>query len=79
MVPRKNLKIETVKNAFFNVLVNDSTQYCKKKQALKCTRFLALREKLQENEQLECPILLIPKTIGKLIEKEIVREVALGE
>ena len=35
MLPRKNLKIETVKYAFFNVLVNDSTHLLQEKIGLK--------------------------------------------
>ena len=42
---------------FFNVLVNGSTHLLQEKIGLKCTQFLSLRGKLQENEQLECPIL----------------------
>ena len=35
MLPRKILKIETVKYAFFNVLVNDSTHLLQEKIGLK--------------------------------------------
>ena len=35
MLPRKILKIETVKYAFFNVLVNDSTHLLQEKVGLK--------------------------------------------
>ena len=55
MLPRKILKIKTVKYAFFNVLVNDSAHLLQRKVGLKymhtcISNFLAFRGKWQENE-----------------------------
>ena len=44
MLPRKILKIETVKYAFFNVLVNDSTHLLQEKVGLKYPIFLHSEE-----------------------------------
>ena len=46
MLPRKILKIETVKYAFFNVLVNDSTHLLQEKAGLNISNFLAVPRKM---------------------------------
>ena len=45
MLPRKILKIENVKYAFFNVLVKGSTHLVQEKIGLIHTKFLAFRGK----------------------------------
>ena len=59
MLPRKILKIETVKYAFFIVLVNDSTHLLQEKVGLKYIPFSCVQRKWQENELFNQSITLI--------------------